>query len=98
MPRGRQHVFNHPQAEREAELEPHREGNDFSGESGGDGRADHGWSCPFIAYQTPSSVNLTMPVLSHGRRCQTYYERLAGVHRHTALHISLFIYFDSSKH
>ncbi|RSC41441.1 hypothetical protein EGT36_00325 [Agrobacterium sp. FDAARGOS_525] len=26
---------------------------------------------PFIAYQTPSSVNLTMPVLSHGRRCQT---------------------------
>ena len=33
MPRGRQHVFNHPQAQREAELEPHREGNDFSGKA-----------------------------------------------------------------
>jgi hypothetical protein len=32
-PTGSQHVLDHPQAERKAEIKPHRVGNNFSGKA-----------------------------------------------------------------
>jgi hypothetical protein len=57
-----QHILDHPQAEGEAEIKPHRVGNNFSGKA----VAAVEWitvcHAPSSHIEIPSSVTFTMPI------------------------------------